>query len=179
VSAVPERALPQDAVVPGSAGGPRATGDADGLAAAAAAIRIMLLGRFAVLRGVQEIPLHWEGVAGLPRRVANYPYLPGYVTTLNKISSIGSFVLGVSTLFFLYNVYWTWRFEKQVTEDDPWGLANSLEWATSCPPPRHNFTHIPGSGPNGPPSTCTTRTSAPAGLQHAPAVTRAPLSRPG
>ena len=27
--------------------------------------------------------------------------------------------------------------------DDPWGYANSLEWATSCPPPRHNFTSIP------------------------------------
>ena len=103
----------------------------------------MLPGRFAVLRGVQEIPLHWEGVAGLPRRVANYPYLPGYVTTLNQISSIGSFILGVSTLFLLYNVYWTWRFGKQVTEDDLWGFANSLEWAASCPPPRHNFTHIP------------------------------------
>ena len=32
---------------------------------------------------------------------------------------------------------------EQVTADDPWGFANSLEWATSCPPPRHNFTSIP------------------------------------
>ncbi|HTM83507.1 MAG TPA: hypothetical protein VL179_01175, partial [Mycobacterium sp.] len=30
-----------------------------------------------------------------------------------------------------------------VTVDDPWGYGNSLEWATSCPPPRHNFTELP------------------------------------
>ena len=86
---------------------------------------------------------HWIGIQGMPRRVANYPFLPGDITTLNQISSIGSWILGVSTLFFLYNVYKTWRFGEQVTADDPWGYANSLEWATSCPPPRHNFTKIP------------------------------------
>ncbi|HMI24259.1 MAG TPA: hypothetical protein VK594_07210, partial [Streptosporangiaceae bacterium] len=42
-----------------------------------------------------------------------------------------------------YNVYKTWKFGEQVTQDDPWGYANSLEWATSCPPPRHNFYRIP------------------------------------
>ena len=77
------------------------------------------------------------------RRVANYPFLPGNVTTLNQISTVGSFILGASTLFFLYNVYKTWKSGDQVSADDPWGFANSLEWATSCPPPRHNFTSIP------------------------------------
>ena len=86
---------------------------------------------------------HWIGMEGMPRRVANYPGLPGNVTTLNQISSIGSFILGASTLVFLYNVYKTWRSGERVTADDPWGFANSLEWATSCPPPRHNFTSIP------------------------------------
>jgi cytochrome c oxidase subunit I len=86
---------------------------------------------------------HWLGIQGMPRRVANYPFLAGDVTVLNEISSIGSWILGVSTLFFLYNVYKTWKFGEQVTADDPWGYANSLEWATSCPPPRHNFTRIP------------------------------------
>jgi cytochrome c oxidase subunit 1 len=87
--------------------------------------------------------MHWEGIQGMPRRVAAYPFLPGNITTLNQISSIGSFILGASTLFFLYNVYKTWKTGEQVTADDPWGYANSLEWATSCPPPRHNFTRIP------------------------------------
>jgi cytochrome c oxidase subunit 1 len=86
---------------------------------------------------------HWLGVMGMPRRVANYPFLPHLATTLNDISSISSFVLGASTLIFLYNIYWTHKNAESVTADDPWGFGNSLEWATSCPPPRHNFTSIP------------------------------------
>jgi len=86
---------------------------------------------------------HWLGLMGMPRRVANYPFLPHLATTLNDISSISSFVLGASTFIFLYNVYKTWKTGATVTEDDPWGFANSLEWATSCPPPRHNFISIP------------------------------------
>ena len=85
---------------------------------------------------------HWLGVEGMPRRYATYPADAGF-TTLNEISSIGSFVLGASTLFFLWNVYITSRHGEKVTVDDPWGFSNSLEWATSCPPPRHNFTQIP------------------------------------
>ena len=69
--------------------------------------------------------------------------MPGNVTTLNQISTVGSFILGASTFIFLYNVYKTWKHGEKVTADDPWGFANSLEWATSCPPPRHNFTSIP------------------------------------
>jgi cytochrome c oxidase subunit I len=86
---------------------------------------------------------HWLGVIGMPRRIANYPDLPGLATLLNQISTIGSLILGASTFFFLYNVYKTARYGEQVTVDDPWGWSNGLEWATSCPPPRHNFTSIP------------------------------------
>jgi cytochrome c oxidase subunit I len=85
---------------------------------------------------------HWLGVQGMPRRYATYPANAGF-TALNQVSSIGSFVLGASTLFFLWNVYITSRHGEKVTVDDPWGFSNSLEWATSCPPPRHNFTRIP------------------------------------
>jgi cytochrome c oxidase subunit 1 len=86
---------------------------------------------------------HWLGVIGMPRRIANYPDLPGYATTLNQISTVGSWLLGISTLIFLYNVYHSRKFGERVTVDDPWGYGNSLEWATSCPPPRHNFIAIP------------------------------------
>ena len=65
---------------------------------------------------------HWTGVQGQVRRTANYPYLPGDVTTLNVISSVGSWVLALSVLLFLWNVYVTWRFGSRVTEDDPWGF---------------------------------------------------------
>jgi len=86
---------------------------------------------------------HWLGVMGMPRRVANYPFLPHLATTLNDISSIGAFILGASNFIFFYNIYVTWKRGERVTADDPWGFSNSLEWATSCPPPRHNFTAIP------------------------------------
>ena len=79
----------------------------------------------------------------MPRRVADYLPCRRLVTTLNMISTIGAFILGVSTLPFLWNVFKTWRYGERVTVDDPWGYGNSLEWATSCPPPRHNFTDHP------------------------------------
>ncbi len=85
---------------------------------------------------------HWLGVQGMPRRYATFPANAGF-NTLNMVSSIGAFILGASTLFFLWNVYVTSRYGEKVTADDPWGFANSLEWATGCPPPRHNFTRIP------------------------------------
>ncbi|MGW5718056.1 cytochrome ubiquinol oxidase subunit I, partial [Amycolatopsis sp. NPDC003865] len=44
---------------------------------------------------------------------------------------------------FIWNVFKSYRYGEIVTVDDPWGYGNSLEWATSCPPPRHNFTELP------------------------------------
>ncbi|MDR8411185.1 cytochrome c oxidase subunit I [Nonomuraea sp. 3-1Str] len=85
---------------------------------------------------------HWLGVLGMPRRYADYGAADGF-TTLNQISSLGAFLLGLSTLPFLHNVWKTARTAPRVTVDDPWGFGNSLEWATSCPPPRHNFTSMP------------------------------------
>jgi cytochrome c oxidase subunit 1 len=85
---------------------------------------------------------HWLGNEGMPRRYVDYLPTDGF-TTLNTISSIGAFVLGASTLPFLWNVFRSYRYGRVVTVDDPWGFGNSLEWATSCPPPRHNFTELP------------------------------------
>ena len=85
---------------------------------------------------------HWLGNEGMPRRYADYLPSDGF-TTLNTISSIGAFVLGASTLPFIWNVFSSYRYGRPVEVDDPWGHGNSLEWATSCPPPRHNFTELP------------------------------------
>jgi cytochrome c oxidase subunit I len=85
---------------------------------------------------------HWLGNKGMPRRIADYLPSDGF-TTLNTISTLGSFVLGASMLPFAYNVYRSYRYGEIATADDPWGHGNSLEWATSSPPPRHNFTSIP------------------------------------
>src|SRR5690606_25371985 len=85
---------------------------------------------------------HWLGNEGMPRRYADYLPTDGF-TTLNMVSSVGAFILGLSMLPFLYNVFKSYRYGEVVTKDDPWGFGNSLEWATSCPPPRHNFTELP------------------------------------
>jgi cytochrome c oxidase subunit 1 len=85
---------------------------------------------------------HWIGVEGMPRRY--WSYLPeDGVTWMNQVSTIGAMILGISMIPFLYNVYITARRAPKVTTNDPWGYGRSLEWATSCPPPRHNFISIP------------------------------------
>jgi len=85
---------------------------------------------------------HWLGVEGMPRRYSDYLASDGF-TVLNQISTVGSFVLGASTFVFLWNIYKTTKTAPMVNNDDPWGWGASLEWATSCPPPRHNFIEIP------------------------------------
>ncbi len=85
---------------------------------------------------------HWLGAEGMPRRYADYLVADGF-TTLNAISTIGAAILGAATIPYLWNFYKTARSAPMVGVDDPWGWGRSLEWATSCPPPRHNFTSIP------------------------------------
>lgn len=85
---------------------------------------------------------HWLGVEGMPRRYADYMPEDGF-TWMNQLSTVGSMLLAISMIPFLWNVYITARYGKKVEVDDPWGFGGSLEWATSCPPPRHNFTVLP------------------------------------
>ena len=85
---------------------------------------------------------HWLGVMGMPRRYATYQAEDGF-TWMNQLSTVGSIFLALSMIPFLLNVYLTARNGEKVTVNDPWGYGRSLEWATSCPPPRHNFTSIP------------------------------------
>ncbi|AWH96661.1 cytochrome ubiquinol oxidase subunit I [Dietzia psychralcaliphila] len=85
---------------------------------------------------------HWLGNQGMARRYADYLATDNF-TVLNQISTVGSFILGIAMLPFIWNVIKSWRYGEIVTADDPWGAGNSLEWATSCPPPRHNFVTLP------------------------------------
>ncbi|WP_152232368.1 aa3-type cytochrome oxidase subunit I [Georgenia ruanii] len=85
---------------------------------------------------------HWLGVQGMPRRYADYLPEDG-VQLYHQISTVGAAILALSTLPFLYNVYTTQRGPRTVFVDDPWGFGSSLEWATACPVPRHNFTVLP------------------------------------
>ena len=85
---------------------------------------------------------HWLGVEGMPRRYADYMPQDNF-TWMNQFSSFGSYLLGASMIPFFWNVYITSPPRERVEVDDPWGFGASLEWATSCPPPRHNFTSLP------------------------------------
>ena len=84
---------------------------------------------------------HWLGIKGFPRRYADYLATDGF-TGMNMISTVGSALLALSMIPFFVNV-WITRKSPLVDCDDPWGYGSSLEWATSCPPPRHNFLTMP------------------------------------
>ena len=84
---------------------------------------------------------HWLGIKGFPRRYADYLATDGF-TYMNMVSTVGSFLLALSMIPFFVNV-WITRNSPKVEVDDPWGYGSSLELATSCPPPRHNFTSMP------------------------------------
>jgi cytochrome c oxidase subunit 1 len=85
---------------------------------------------------------HWLGVIGMPRRYATYLLSDGFGWA-NMLSTVGSMILAVSFIPFLWNIYYTYRKGVKTTLNDPWGYGRSLEWATGSPFPRHNFTSIP------------------------------------
>ncbi len=85
-------------------------------------------------------PMHQLGLEGMPRRVADYLPNNGF-DTLNALSTTGSGILAASVLVFLVNFVVSMR-GGEPAGDDPWE-ANTLEWATSSPPPHHNFTTLP------------------------------------
>ncbi len=85
-------------------------------------------------------PQHLAGLRGMPRRYADYQADQG-LNFVNMISTIGSFLQAVSILFFVATIYVSYR-KRVPAGDDPWG-GNSLEWATTSPPPPHNFDSMP------------------------------------
>ena len=85
-------------------------------------------------------PQHLLGLDGMVRRIVDYADNPGW-TELNFLSTIGAFIIAVSVLPFLWNVFITLR-EPRTAPDDPWD-GNTLEWATTSPPPPYNFDSLP------------------------------------
>jgi cytochrome c oxidase subunit 1 len=81
-------------------------------------------------------PMHWLGMEGMPRRI--YTYFPNQGFDFwNPVATIGSYLLGAAVLIFVANAVIT-AFRPVDAPDNPWE-ASSLEWATSSPPPAHNF----------------------------------------
>lgn len=87
------------------------------------------------------VPQFFLGFDGMARRLAEYPAQEGW-QTLNLLSSLGSYLIGLSGLLFVAAAAWSFR-RPAGAADDPWGTGPSLEWATSSPPPRHNFDTLP------------------------------------
>jgi cytochrome c oxidase subunit I+III len=85
-------------------------------------------------------PQHHLGFQGMPRRVYTYLADMGW-GELNLISTVGAFTIATGALLFLVNAGVSLR-RGALAGDDPWG-AETLEWATSSPPPPYNFRFIP------------------------------------
>jgi len=85
-------------------------------------------------------PMHILGLEGMPRRIYDYAGSRGW-TPLNLLATIGAFLIAASVLVYIYNYYISWK-AREAAGDDPWE-GNTLEWATSSPPPSYNFETVP------------------------------------
>jgi cytochrome c oxidase subunit 1 len=87
---------------------------------------------------VTFMPMHWLGLLGMPRRVAQYrPEFQFW----NDVATIGSYLLAASMLLLLYNMIWSLR-KGPKAGPNPWH-ARTLEWTISSPAPYYNFRTIP------------------------------------
>jgi cytochrome c oxidase subunit 1 len=85
-------------------------------------------------------PQHFLGLAGMPRRIPDYP---DAFWGWNMVSSVGAFIAGASAIFFMYVVYRAFAAGEKCA-DNPWGEgATTLEWTVSSPPPFHTFEELP------------------------------------
>ncbi|HET9508534.1 MAG TPA: cytochrome c oxidase subunit I [Gaiellaceae bacterium] len=84
-------------------------------------------------------PQHMLGLLGMPRRVYTYEDT-GLLQEYNLASTIGSYVMGLGILLFVWNVIRSRTGPR--AGNDPW-LADTLEWYTTSPPPPHNFDKVP------------------------------------
>jgi len=85
-------------------------------------------------------PMHILGLLGMPRRYFDYPSSRGW-TEYNFAATVGAFLIALPVSVFFVNVAVSLR-RKVAAGDDPWE-ANTLEWATTSPPPVYNFPRIP------------------------------------
>lgn len=86
------------------------------------------------------LPMHWTGLAGMPRRIYTYPPGMGW-DTLNFITTVGVFILAIGVLLLLINIAIS-AMRGAFAGPNPWD-GPTLEWATSSPPPPYNFATIP------------------------------------
>jgi cytochrome c oxidase subunit 1 len=85
-------------------------------------------------------PMHFLGLSGMPRRIYTYDSGFGW-DTWNLIATIGSYTLALGFLVFIFNFFKSMR-QEPTAGNNPWG-GSTLEWATTSPPPEHDFDVIP------------------------------------
>jgi heme/copper-type cytochrome/quinol oxidase subunit 1 len=85
-------------------------------------------------------PMHFLGLAGMPRRYADYQAGLGWELN-NMLATIGAFLIAASILPLLWNAVYALARGRQ-TVADPWE-ANSLEWSVPSPPPAYNYLEVP------------------------------------
>jgi cytochrome c oxidase subunit 1 len=85
-------------------------------------------------------PMHNLGLHGMPRRVYTYRPETGW-GDLNLLATAGAFIIAAGGLVFIANVLWSVR-QGRLAGDNPW-QSDTLEWSTSSPPPRFNWTYLP------------------------------------
>jgi cytochrome c oxidase subunit 1 len=85
-------------------------------------------------------PMHFSGLLGMPRRTYQYDAGQG-LELFNLLSTIGTLVLMLGTLFGLINLWKSWKSGERASSN-PWG-APTIEWAIPSPPPEHNFDELP------------------------------------
>jgi cytochrome c oxidase subunit 1 len=85
-------------------------------------------------------PQHFLGLAGMPRRIADYPdAFAGW----NYVSSLGSYLSALGVVVFFYGMVVAFM-RKEKAADNPWGAgATTLEWTLPSPPPFHQFNELP------------------------------------
>ena len=85
-------------------------------------------------------PQHFLGLAGMPRRYADYPDAFAF---WNEISSVGSYISALGTVVFFIGVIAAFA-RKQKAGNNPWGAgATTLEWLLPSPPPFHSYEKLP------------------------------------
>ena len=84
---------------------------------------------------------HFLGLLGMPRRIYTYLDEPGF-GSMNLVSSIGAFLMGIGTIVFLINLVVTSLKPKTAT-NDPWEDGRTLEWSIPSPAPEYNFKQLP------------------------------------
>jgi cytochrome c oxidase subunit 1 len=85
-------------------------------------------------------PMHFLGLAGMPRRYADYP---DAFVGWNRVASVGAYIFLVGLFVFMFGVIYAFR-RKERAAGNPWGEgATTLEWTLSSPPPFHQYETLP------------------------------------